>query len=1279
MKWLSRSLVGALAGATVATLAVAPQGVAAAEQRQKTTSTATDPAEQQVTRRNTVTLVTGDVVEVWTMANGRQVASVRPSEHRRSAGLQIREVRGDLYTVPDDAVPYIESGTLDRELFNVTDLIEQGYDDAHSSTVPLLVSYGSAGQYAARRNQKLPGGARQTLALPAINGAAWEAKKDQAQAFWTAMSGNDTSAVPPSAAAAKLAKGATKMWLSHKVRVNLAESVPQIGAPQAWAAGHDGKGVKVAVLDTGADLNHPDLAGKVVANQSFVPGESVADGHGHGTHVAATVAGTGAASGGSRKGVAPGADLMVGKVLNNAGSGQDAWIIAGMQWAVDQGAQVVSMSLGGAPSDGTDALSMAVNSLSGSSRTLFVIAAGNLLGGEGLTQNISSPGAADLALTVGAVSKSDVLADFSHVGPRLNDFAIKPEITAPGVGIIAARGAGTSLGTPVDDKYTSLNGTSMATPHVAGAAAIIAQEHPTWTGQQIKNALVSSAKPSADYTVYQQGGGRLDVAKAHDLTVRTSAAALDLGYFRFPHDGTHQPASKSLTYTNDSTQEVTLNLSAEARGPDGQVVPDMVSLSTSQVTVAPGGSAEVTLTVDGNRGGMGSFGGYLTASTESSSDGSVQLHTPFGATKEKPTANLTVNAIARDGRPAERASVMLWNLDNGEFLEARIRGGVATLRATPGNYQLVSEIQTWDEWYSDSREYTSAVLPELHLEAGDVNLNLDARTAVPVKVSTPKETETSELMVQYFREVNGVRAQYVHENSRFVERLFAIPTKPVSNGQFEFSTQWALTKPDLKMRISTGNSPLIVHDYMGGGPKLDGRRTLPVVDAGDGSAAALAAVDVRGKIALMRRSDDVNFTAQVTAAGQAGAAFAVVSNYEPGRLTIFSGPTKPIPAVTISQADGQAILAALAKKKGKLSLDLDATANSPYVYDLLMPESGRIPDRMNYTVGGNHKVAQVDLNYYSHSGQPTQEAIATWRPWSAGPFFIAFRDLPAPFRRTQYISANNDGTTWRHFTRQVAEGPWLLDEDASYKAGEHVTRDWFKQVVRPGIPDRVSPQAQPSYRDGDTFRMTIWPFLDSDSNHFGELSAGSDWADTSAAEFYQDGQFVLGKRQAQGAFPAAADAGHEYRLTLKVGRETSWWTMSTQTDTAWTFKSDRPAAGTRELLPLLQVDYDLPVDLNNAAREGKPFVVGLRPYHQAQLKNGPAITDTKLWVSYDDGKTWAQTAVSRGRDGQFSARYTHPAAKSTSGFVSLKVQATDAAGNRIEQTITRAYGLATQH
>ncbi|MCI0686408.1 MAG: S8 family serine peptidase [Sporichthyaceae bacterium] len=280
--------------------------------------------------------------------------------------------------------------------------------------------------------------------------------------------------------------------------------------------------------------------------------------------MASTVAGSGAASGGQRRGVAPGAELMNGKVLDNFGNGQESWVIAGMEWAATNGADVISMSLQAGVTDGTDPVSQAVNQLTEANGVLFTIAAGNF---GSARETVTAPGAANQALTVGAVDKSDVLAGFSGRGPRAGDFAIKPDITAPGVDIIAARAAGTSLGTPVDDSYTMLSGPSMATPHVAGAAAILRQAFPSLTPAQLKAALMSTAVPGP-YSVYEQGAGRVDVARAYSQKVYATNSPADFGYFPFPHDN-DTPVTRTIGYANHTDADVTLDLTVDVTAEDG--------------------------------------------------------------------------------------------------------------------------------------------------------------------------------------------------------------------------------------------------------------------------------------------------------------------------------------------------------------------------------------------------------------------------------------------------------------------------------------------------------------------------------------------------------------------------------------------------------------------------------------------------------------------------------------------------------------------------------------
>ena len=140
------------------------------------------------------------------------------------------------------------------------------------------------------------------------------------------------------------------------------------------------------------------------------------------------------------------------------------------------------------------------------------------------------------------------MANFSSRGPRLRDGALKPEVVAPGVDVTAARAAGTELGPVVDDVYTTLSGTSMATPHVAGLAAILKQEHPTWDGEQLKSVIANSTVPVANATGFDAGTGRVDALEAIHQDV-LAPASLSLGSYAWPYSDLAPTRTRSPTRT----------------------------------------------------------------------------------------------------------------------------------------------------------------------------------------------------------------------------------------------------------------------------------------------------------------------------------------------------------------------------------------------------------------------------------------------------------------------------------------------------------------------------------------------------------------------------------------------------------------------------------------------------------------------------------------------------------------------------------------------------------
>ncbi len=219
----------------------------------------------------------------------------------------------------------------------------------------------------------------------------------------------------------------------------------------AWNGGTTGSAtVKIAILDTGINASHPDLSGKVAAGRNFTTANTTdtSDTNGHGTHVAGT-AGAKTNNGAGVAGTCPGCTLVPVKVLGNDGTGSWSWIANGLRWAADNGARVANMSLGG--SSGSSTVRDAVNYAWGKG-TVVAAAAGN----NG-TNAANYPSDYPNTISVGATNKNDNKASFSNYGDKV-------DIGAPGAGI---------LSTTKDGGYASWNGTSMATPHVAGVAGLV--------------------------------------------------------------------------------------------------------------------------------------------------------------------------------------------------------------------------------------------------------------------------------------------------------------------------------------------------------------------------------------------------------------------------------------------------------------------------------------------------------------------------------------------------------------------------------------------------------------------------------------------------------------------------------------------------------------------------------------------------------------------------------------------------------------------------------------
>ncbi|AYN41506.1 peptidase S8 [Streptomyces dangxiongensis] len=1189
----------AAAAATAGATAAAPAAVGGAPRAPRTTAAA-----------RTVTLVTGDRVTVTDLGHGRRTVTVRRPPGATGA-VRTRTSDGDLTVVPDEALPYLRAGTLDRRLFDVSGLIRQGFTDAGTDALPLILAYGRNARAA------VPAGAERIRTLASVRGAAVEAGRGRT--FWRAFTASS---------------GIDRVWLDGRVTARLAESNAQIGTRVAWDAGLTGKGVTVAVLDTGADLSHPDLAGRVDEARSFVDGQEVVDRDGHGTHVTSVVGGSGAASGGRERGVAPGVTLAVGKVLGDQGSGSESQIIAGMEWAArDVHARIVSMSLGTAEaSDGTDPMARALDTLSRETGALFVVAAGN----AGAPSSIGSPGAADAALTVGAVDADDHAAPFTSAGPRYGDNALKPDLAAPGVGVLAAR----SHLAPGDGYYTAMSGTSMAAPQVAGAAALLAEEHPGLTGPQLKNALMSGAR-RLDASPYVLGAGRVSVPDAVRATV-TATGSADLGFHSRPRD-TDEPVTRTLTYTNTAAGPAELRLSVRG-APDG-----VATLADDTLTVPAHGTASTTVTGDASRAPAGTTSGWVVAVDGT---GAIVAHTVFGLVKEE-RYTLTVHVRDRAGGPAP-ADLTVQRLAAGEDAQqARVDdSGTLALRLPPGTYALVTFLDVPGGHGPDSLGLGFLTAPGTVLDR-DRDVTLDGRRLREVAARVDRRTETRQLVMEYDRRAGGADLSGAVQVPLTYDSVLAAPTPRVARGTFEYRTVWRLAAPRLEVRGVTEAT------VQPGGTLVGGRTRLPLVDVADGPVTG-----VSGKAVLARLADGTDPAALARAAEDAGARALFVTDDVPGRLTAWWGTDdntdRPLTIATVNRADAARLRAA-----GRV--DMTGRAYPPYVYDLTQGHRGAIPDRDLTYAPGRGELAAVHVRFHAAGSRDGGEF--RYSLTDAFPVGLGFQERVAlPSERTDYVSAG-PGRRWQE-TVTAADG--ALEERGGlvrYTGGTRPALDWFGPVWHPWLGTGLGRGQE---RAGDRIRLDTPGWGDSGPGHTGSgdvWSGSSGMTQTTAVRL--DGTLADRRTGSAVQVEGAPADEHTYTVVTDTALDAGRWPLATRGHSEWTFRSAATPEDHWTALPLINLVCRPRTGLAGTVPGGRRTPVTLHAEYVADAPGTGTLGDARLEVSYDAGRTWRPVPLA-GRDASWHGTLTVPR---TASDISLRASAHDDRGGSVTQEIVRAVAV----
>lgn len=708
-----RQFMGSTVGLSLFGLGVTSTGLASAGDGGGDGGDGDPPSDDGPDRiTHTVTLITGHTVIVTerripTTSTGDGTIDPAGSVERTYAvteedagAFEIIEQSDGTYMIPDEA----NLDVLDREFFNIDYLVDFGYTDEQMDEIPVF----------ARIDQDGPG----TFSA------------DRQFASTDAHSASLAKAQLSTQDVGTLTTGVDQLLLDRKAVIELDQSSGRVRAPQSRRTFDvDGSGMRIAVVDTGIDASHPDFDDRVVYEVDYSDDETVEDLNGHGTHVAGIAAGSGVESEGQYVGVAPGAELLNVKAMNQLGAGFISDIVSAIEDAVFQDADVINLSIGAPPVE-DDPIVDAVNWAAEQGVTP-VSSAGNLRNVDPF-RTVTTPAIAEGALAVGASDEDEDPVFLSARGPADHSYLVKPELAAPGVEITAAGSGQASL-----DPYITLTGTSMSAPHVAGVVALLGEHLGSIDPEIARNRLVSTADFDHDQDIYKQGGGRVDSFEALDSDLMIHDGVLNLGQF-----GSEVDISTEVTIENvgDDPIEVEVDVSMQNEY-EGEPLDDDVDISPSDVTLDAGESKEVTLSIE-STGAFGYNAGAITFTA-----GDTSYRTIFGFSVGLAVSinkELHDDRVAAGDFPAGEL-VVLWSHD-GEVEVAGTLGYDGSFSTL-----LFRDEATVSVWSSggmpadeDRHQYRGqgdpilTVAEGVHLEEGHTTITLDENDTVLRHLDTSK-------------------------------------------------------------------------------------------------------------------------------------------------------------------------------------------------------------------------------------------------------------------------------------------------------------------------------------------------------------------------------------------------------------------------------------------------------------------------------------------------------------------------------------------------------------
>ncbi|WP_295801660.1 S8 family serine peptidase [uncultured Microbulbifer sp.] len=1224
-------------------------------------------SEQPSAGELTFTLITGDKVTAVVKADG-ELAGVRlVGEDGNEVVTSIYQYGNEIYVVPPKAQKLVDAKAIDMELFNINKLYQGGYDDKSTDKLPVIVEYVDGTLAGAATPQALAGMSL-TGEIEIIDSAAFGIEKAQAAELWSKLT-TDSSV--------------EGVWLdamvhAHEVSASaaLTPTVPLTGAHGEFAANFDGDGVTVAVLDTGYDVEHLDLAGQVIASKDFTYSRNgVDDLNGHGTHTASTVAGTGEISGGLWAGMAPGADLVIGKVLGNTGGGSTYGILNGMLWAVDQGADIVSMSLGGSATSCDGPMVDMVEALS--DKALFVISAGNSFTRE----TVGSPGCAPSALTVAAIDRDNETAVFSSRGPSPDGHSPKPDIASQGVDVVAAASGGSG-----DTGYTALSGTSMSAPHVSGGAAILKQARPELSPRELKKVLTSSVTPN-DSHVLEQGAGPMDVNEAIVQAV-VGAPNIELGFFGAGQE--YEFTETSVTLENLSAEDKTFKLKLDLIGEDGstQVPATLAGLGIKSITVPAHGSAEVPLWIDPlvglNSGAYGAITGRIEGTTTGNNDERITVSVSFWI--DQPSVELNFSVTDHRGKPATSPSkIYLMNDEDDWGRYVSVNNGEASVTVPEGEYSIVANIMTYDNdsAYGGLVESAAQMAVLRRKVASDSHIEFDARNAEKVEFKADQPLAPQGYSFGF---------TYALDDAKFA-KLAAIELAPDYVNNFyawsqghddrfrSFVTTRALA-PETVMTMENGE----VLEYVNQGEALSfhGEGSAEIVPVGDaGYSTDWSQFDLEGKVALI--SNPYYLTSYMVGNAMQQGAIGVIA-YRPGTHGRYKGlisGTPRIPVVALSADQGARLHAEVEAGNNLVSWSGIAAERSPYAYSINHITDGHID-------GGlvrihDEQMYKITAKYHTQNdGHPAWTDMMAMTN-STGEFYSTGSPqmVMTPVERDEFYTATSKNA-WTNIVMPSSrlnsnggyfDGPRLMTPGA----GEQTS--WFKG---PRGGTLLSNGSAIAYRNTNVVQFSIPVFGDANGHDGtgGYNTVGAYGITVNGQSQYLDsGMLTVG------------NGSDEIKLEIRsyprgVGeRSPIKDELGSFYQGIYTFTTNASQQGAQ---PVLVPVLDTPVAIDNTAPAGEPMAIKL-----AGLMDGIGEVDlASVSLQYGYGQECALENVSAyiycPVNDKFSANdwvdaeikqiegewvAIVPNAAAAGEFVHLRVEMSSNSGSHTEQTTMRVYKL----